>query len=57
MKLTDILSEINPMLRISLIIVLTVAAHFTVKAIRRFSQWLLTMKVDSKTTSDSDSPR
>ena len=46
--MADILSQINPMLRILLIVVLTVAAHFFVKAIRRFSQYLLTIKVDSK---------
>ena len=48
MKLIDILSEMNPILRILLVIVLAVAAHFTVKTIRRFSQYLLTMKVDSQ---------
>ena len=51
MKLIDILTGINPILRILLVIVLAVAAHFTVKTIRRFSQNLLTMKVDSKETS------
>ena len=51
MKLIDILSEMNPILRILLVIVLAVVAHFTVKTIRRFSQYLLTMKVDSKETS------
>ena len=50
MKLVDILTDINPILRILLVIVLAVAAHFTVKAIRRFSQYLLTMKADSKAT-------
>jgi len=50
MKLVDILTDINPILRILLVIVLAVAAHFTVKTIRRFSQYLLTMKVDSKAT-------
>ena len=52
MKLLNILTDINPILRILLVIVLAVAAHFTVKAIRRFSQYLLTMKVDSKATSE-----
>ena len=51
MKLLNILTDINPILRILLVIVLAVAANFTVKAIRRFSQYLLTMKVDSKETS------
>jgi len=51
MKLVDILTEINPILRILLVIVLAVATNFAVKAIRRFSQYLLTMKVDSKETS------
>ena len=50
MKLLNILTDLNPILRIFLVIVLAVAAHFTVKAIRRLSQYLLTMKVDSKAT-------
>ena len=53
MKLIDILTGIHPILRIFLVIVLAVAAHFTVKAIRRLSQYLLTMKVDSKATSEA----
>jgi hypothetical protein len=57
MKLAEILSEINPVLRILLIVVLTVAAHFFVKAIRRFSQYLLTMKVDSDATSEASLTR
>ncbi len=48
MKLLHILSEMNPILRVLLVIVLAVTAHFTVKIIRRFSQYLLTIKVDSK---------
>ena len=51
MKLIDILTDMNPILRILLVIVLAVAAHFTVKTIRRLSQYFLTMKVDSKDTS------
>jgi len=51
MKLTDILNDMNPILRILFVIVLAVAAHFSVKSIRRFSQYLLTMKVDSSETS------
>ena len=51
MKLIDILTDINPILRILLVIVLAVVAHFAVRAIRRISQNLLTMKVDSKETS------
>ena len=51
MKLINILSDMNPILRILLVIILAVAAIFTVKTIRRFSQYLLTMKVDSKETS------
>ena len=51
MKLVDILTHMNPILRILLVIVLAVVAHFTVRAIRRVSQNLLTMKVDSKETS------
>ena len=53
MKLLNILTDLNPILRIFLVIVLAVAAHFTVKAIRRLSQYLLTMKVDSKATSEA----
>lgn len=52
MKLTTILTALNPMMRIFLIILLSVIAHFTVKAIRRFSQYLLTMKLDHKKTPD-----
>jgi len=51
MKLVDILNDMNPILRIFLVIVLAVASIFTVKTIRRFSQYLLTMKVDSNETS------
>ena len=51
MKMVDILTHINPVLRILLVIVLAVATIFTVKTIRRFSQYLLTMKVDSNETS------
>ena len=52
MKLIDILTGIHPILRILLIMVLAVAAHFIVKAIRRLSQYLLTMKVDRKEASE-----
>ncbi len=52
MKLLDILTDINPILRILLVIFLAVAANFTVKTIRRFSQYFLAMKVDSKDTSN-----
>ena len=51
MKVIDILTDMNPILRILLVIVLAVVAHFTVRAIRWVSQNLLTMKVDSKETS------
>jgi small-conductance mechanosensitive channel len=51
MKLVDIFTDMNPVLRIFLVIVLAVATNFAVKAIRRFSQYLLTIKVDSKETS------
>ncbi|MEE4111457.1 MAG: mechanosensitive ion channel domain-containing protein [Desulfobacteraceae bacterium] len=57
MKLVDILSEINPVVRILLIVVLAVAAHFFVKAIRRFSQYLLTMKLDSEAASEANLTR
>jgi len=53
MKLLDILTHMNPVLRILLVIVLAVAAIFIVKAIRRLSQYLLTMKVDSNETSQA----
>lgn len=52
MKLVDILTDINPILRILLVIVLAVAANFTVKTIRRFNQYLLTMRADSQETSE-----
>ena len=52
MYILDMLSNINPILRILLVIVLTVAAIFIVKAIRRFSQYMLTMKIDSKAASE-----
>jgi small conductance mechanosensitive channel len=57
MKLANILTELNPILRILLIIVLTVAGHFTVKAIRRFSQYLLTIKIDHDGTSETSLTR
>ena len=49
----DILAHMNPVLRILLVIVLAVVAIFIVKAIRRLSQYLLTMKVDSNETSQA----
>ncbi len=52
MKLLEILADINPILRISLVISMVVVAIFTVKTIRRLSQYLLTMKVDSNETSE-----
>ena len=52
MKNLDTLADINPILRILLVIVFAVVAHFIVKIIRRFSRYLLTMKVDSKETSE-----
>ncbi|WP_300462324.1 mechanosensitive ion channel domain-containing protein [Desulfobacula sp.] len=57
MKLTNFLADINPLIRILLIIGLTVAAHFTVKLIRRFSRYLLTMKLDPKETAELNLPR
>jgi uncharacterized protein YqhQ len=57
MKLLDILSGINPILRILCIVVLSVAAHFTVKAIRRISQKMLAMKVDRKAISEENMAR
>ena len=51
MKLVHVFSEMNPILRILLVVVLAVSAIFAVKAIRRLSQYLLTMKVDSSESS------
>jgi len=51
MKLVDIFTDMNPVLRILLVIVLAVAAIFIVKAIRWLSQYLLTMKIDSNESS------
>jgi len=51
MKLVDIITHMNPIFRILLVIVLAVLSHFTVKIIRRVSQNLLTVKVDSNETS------
>ncbi len=53
MKLVDIFTQMNPLLRIFLVIVLAGAAIFAVKAIRRLSQYLLTMEVDSNETSQA----
>ena len=50
-KLTSTLADFHPALRVCIIIVLALAAHFAVKAIRYFSQRLLIMKV-GKTTSE-----
>ncbi len=57
MHLSNVFAEINPVIRILIIIVLAVAAQFAVKALRRFSQWLLTMKVDSAATSETSLTR
>ena len=51
------LANINPVYRIFLIVVLSVAAHFIVKSVRRFSQYLLILKVDGKATSDASLTR
>ena len=48
MKLVDFFSDMNSILRILLVVVLAVAAHFSVKTIRQLSQNLLTMKVDGR---------
>lgn len=53
MKLIYIFAGTNPVLRIVLIIVMAVAAHFMVRIIRRFSQLMLAMKVGRKTTSET----
>ena len=52
MKLLSYFSDINPLLRILLVIVLAVLSIFAVKIIRRFSQYMLTMKVDSDARSE-----
>ncbi|MCB2168949.1 MAG: mechanosensitive ion channel family protein [Deltaproteobacteria bacterium] len=57
MKLLDILSDINPILRIFLVIVLALVSIFAVKLIRRFSQYMLTMKVDSDARAEDILPR
>jgi small conductance mechanosensitive channel len=48
MKLIEILSGVHPIFRIVIIIFIGIAAHFAVKAIRRLSKFMLTMKVDSQ---------
>ena len=55
--MADILSQIYPVFRILLIVILAVAAHFVVKAIRRFSHYLLTMKVDRNATTEESLTR
>ena len=51
MKLSDILADMNPIIRIILVSVLAVVAIYTVRAIRRLCQYLLMMKVDGNETS------
>ena len=55
--MADILSQIYPVFRILLIVILAVAAHFVVKAIRRFSHYLLTMKVDRNAATEESLTR
>jgi len=43
MMLTNILTDIHPVLRVLVIIILSVAAHFTVQTIRKFIQYFLTI--------------
>ena len=52
MKLIDILNGMHPIIRVILIIGLSVGLHFSVKAIRRFSQYLLLKKVGHKDSPD-----
>lgn len=52
MKLVHTLYNIDPWLRVFLIILLSVAAHFVVKGVRRFSQYFLSMKVGSGMASE-----
>lgn len=53
----QILYNIDPWLRILLIISLTVVAHFTVKGIRRLSQYLLAIKVGDEIASEESLSR
>ena len=52
MKLVDTLGNMSPYMRIILIIGLMVVTHYTVKIIRRFSRYLLLIKVDRKATTE-----
>lgn len=52
MNFSEIFSNIHPFLKIILIVVFTLAAHFVVKAIRRFSQYLLTVKLGTREVSE-----
>ena len=51
--MVEFLNHIQPTYRIFLILAFVLAAHFGAKAIRRFSQYLLTMKVGSETVSEA----
>jgi small-conductance mechanosensitive channel len=53
MTLATAIADIHPALRILIIAVLAVVAHFAVKFIRFFSQWLLAMKVGKKTSEEN----
>lgn len=53
MKLIEILNNINPGLRVTLIIFLTLVAHFSVKIIRRLSQYLLTTRRNHQDVSEA----
>jgi len=52
MKLIDILNGMHPIIRVVIIIGLSVGLHFSVKAIRRFGQYILLKKVGHKDSPD-----
>ena len=52
MKLTAFFADMHPVLRIFFITIFAVAAHFSVKLIRRLSQYLLTLRVGDKPASE-----
>ncbi len=52
MKLIDILNVMHPIIRVIIIIGLSVGLHFSVKTIRRFSQYILLKKVGHEDSPD-----
>ncbi len=57
LNMVDILSSMHPAMRIILIVGLTIITHFTVKSIRRFSRYVLLMKVDRGANSEASFTR